>query len=148
MKQYIRLNSPMADTVATGLDLDMLWGTVNAWAHLRRHHVPPDVALRILSKSGARRGADAEHPAQSGEQRRILTQLAKSCPVRTATRRNKDMSQVVDEAILLSTTRGHPYAEALLKLYPVSSTLIMRVLFDTEHRRRLATNVPQGPVRP
>lgn len=136
MKHYIRLNRPLANTLATGLDVDMLWGTVNAWAHLRRHHVPPDVALRILSKYGARRGSDAEHPAHLREQRSALNQLAESSKACPPTRRNKDLAQVVDQALLLSTTRGIQYAESLLKLYPVSSTLVMRVLFDAKHRRR------------
>lgn len=99
MKHYIRLNRPLANTLATGLDVDMLWGTVNAWAHLRRHHVPPDVALRILSKYGARRGSDAEHPAQLSEQRGALKQLAESSKACTPTRRNKDLAQVVDQAL-------------------------------------------------
>lgn len=148
MKQYIRLSSPIAEVVATGLDVDMLWGSVNAWAHLRRHHVPPDVALRILSNSGARRDSDASHPAQPSEQLRALKQMANSRTTGTTTRRNKAMSQVVDGAIHLSITRGIQYAEALLKLYPVSSHLIMRVLFDAEHRRRLAPQPPPAPGKP
>jgi hypothetical protein len=146
MKQYIRLKSPMADTVAKGLDLDMLWGTVNAWAHLRRHHIPPDVALRILSKSGIRRSSDAEHPADSNEQLSALSRLAHSHTPSKSSRRNTAMTKVIDEAIRLSVTRGNAYAEALLRLYPIPASLIYRILFDAAHRRKCATSMPTVPV--
>lgn len=64
MVRYSRRNDQMASNVAAGLNPDMMRGNVNAWTYLRRH-VPPEVALRILSQSGARRGAEKAPPFRS-----------------------------------------------------------------------------------
>lgn len=152
MDGYKRKNRQMAQAVSAGLNVDILWGCVSAWAHMRSHDVPRDVALRVLSKAGPRRDSDEEHPAlrdarmaQRPTSRRLAQgtdtvrapALARRFPL---PRTNHDLARLIDSAIQLMAVRNRHYAEALLRMYAIQTPTIMRVLFDTRHRRAAVRN--------
>lgn len=134
----------MTQVINAGLNLDILWGCVNAWAYMRSRNVPRPVALRVLSKAGPRRAADEEHPAvrdsrlapppvaEAPTQREAARVAVRPFPL---PRTNHELASLIDHAIQLMTVRNRHYAEALLRIYSVDTPTIMRVLFDMRRRR-------------
>ncbi|MBB3117920.1 hypothetical protein [Pseudoduganella violacea] len=144
MEASKRKDEQMTLVVNAGLNLDILWGCVNAWAYMRSRNVPRPVALRVLSKAGPRRAADEEHPAvrdsrlapspiaAAPTQREAARMVARPFPL---PRTNHELAGLIDHAIQLMAVRNRHYAEALLRIYSVDTPTIMRVLFDLRHRR-------------
>lgn len=126
--------------VAAALDIDILWGCVKAWRHMRMREVPRHVALRVLSKEGPRRSSDAAHPALHEDRlrrsiptlsaRNPATRVTASCP-----RSNVELATIIDEALVLLHRHDRHYAEEFLRMHSVGTATIMRVLYDPTRRR-------------
>jgi len=126
--------------VAAALDIDILWGCVKAWRHMRMREVPRHVALRVLSKEGPRRTTDAAHPALREDRlRRSIPTLSARNPAARVTqpcpRNNLELATIIDAALVLLHRHDRHYAEEFLRMHSVGTATIMRVLYDPTRRR-------------
>jgi len=102
--------------------------------------VPRHVALRVLSKEGPRRAADAAHPALREDRlRRSIPTLSARNPATRVTapcpRNNLELATIIDEALVLLHRHDRHYAEEFLRMHSVGTPTIMRVLYDPTRRR-------------
>lgn len=139
-----RINAQSARVINAAIEVDTLWGCVRAWRYLHLHQVSPGIAVRVLSKAGPRRDADAVHPAVRDALARAPDQgiTQRSCgsnagPQTKLRRRNLPAAVAVEQAIGMSATFGRHYAESLLRIYGLDTTTVMRVLFQPHRRRRI-----------
>lgn len=139
-----RKDQQTALAVAAGLDIDVLWGCVKAWRHMRMREVPRHVALRVLSQGGPRRATDARQPPSDQDRlRRSMPQVGARCPAAPAPRSNVELATIIDQALLLLERHDRHYAEEFLRMHSVGTATIMRVLYDP-NRRRGETRRPQA----
>ncbi len=126
--------------VAAALDIDILWGPVKAWRHMRMREVPRHVALRVLSREGPRRSGDPQHPALGDDRvRKSIPQLSARSPAVRAhagcARSNSELATIIDQALVLLGRHDRHYAEEFLRMHCVGTATIMRVLYDPSRRR-------------
>jgi hypothetical protein len=130
MKYLTRRDSPTADALTQWQSANSLHPDGHAWTYMRRNSGPLSfeqlMSERTASRAGPRRRACPLHYPSN-------VRLAAPTP-----RRNVELALIVDKAIQLKIERGRHYAEAFLRIYPVDTALVMRVLFDIRHRRPVA----------
>lgn len=140
-----RKDQQTALAVAAGLDIDVLWGCVKAWRHMRMREVPRHVALRVLSQGGLRRATDARQlPSDQDRLRRSMPQVSARCPTAPAPRSNVELATIIDQALVLLARHDRHYAEEFLRMHSVGMATIMRVLYDPNRRRGDARGLPAG----
>lgn len=143
MKRERRTDGHQAKVVEAAIRIETLWGCVSAWHYLHGRGVHRATAVRVLTKNGARRARDPQHPAirdalerepASGADQRIETMPEK--PGDRIQRTNLATAHVVERAIELASTQGRHYGEGLLRIYGLDTATVMRVLFEPHRRRR------------
>lgn len=137
MTNDLRKDQQTALAVAAALDIDILWGCVKAWRHMRMREVPRHVALRVLSQGGPRRGTDARHPGSRPDRlRQSIPCVSARSPTAPAPRSNVELATIIDQALVLLERHDRHYAEEFLRMHCVGTATIMRVLYAPNRRRR------------
>ncbi|WUR14955.1 hypothetical protein E7V67_007545 [[Empedobacter] haloabium] len=138
-----RKDQQTALAVAAALDIDLLWGCVKAWRHMRMREVPRHVALRVLSRGGPRRATDARHPGTREDRlRRSMPCISARSPSAPCPRSNVELATIIDQALVLLERHDRHYAEEFLRMHCVGTATIMRVLYDPNRRRSGARRQP------
>jgi hypothetical protein len=141
-----RLDSRVANVVASALRLSGAKGRVQAWSYLRSRAIPTQIALRVLSSRGPRRSSDARPDHQAftvpginaggTEQRSVQLSLSGSEEPTPKRRVNQVTAMICERAVGALQTDSREYAESLLRMYSLKTTTIMRVLYQPELRRQ------------
>lgn len=160
MKDFTRPDEGMAMAVDTAIELDASSGCVLAWQYLNMHAVPQCVGMRVLSQNGPRRTPGADDQAMLLERRSTgsTPKLGHATELDVAgcgnvlkfhvRRTNSKLASTIDHAIEMAAVHNRFYAEALLRIHAVKTSVIMRVLFDETRRRSISAQTTRlAPVR-
>jgi hypothetical protein len=142
--------------IEAAVQIDLLWGCASAWRYLRSRGTARAVAMRVLGGGGPRRRLDFRHSDNVHPHPRVIdgrisqrtASAAHSDTGAAMPRKNVAAACAVERALELAAADSGQYAHSLLLIYGLSTTTIVRVLFEPGRRRHAASRTTQGRPTP